>query len=409
MSSIFISYRRTDAGAWAGRLADTLKGHLGGVQIFRDIEDIPPGVEFDTYIFNAVGSCEALIALMGRGWLNAADKDGERRLDDPEDFTRLEIVAALKRNVRVVPVLVDGALMPSREELPDDLKPLARRQAYELTDKHWANDCRRLADVLGPLIGKTAWTYKTVAIGAGAIAAVCIGAFAWWQQARTVDTPQDAAMQTRTVPASAPSVAGASAPAVKDRRWPNGSTLTVDFVGGKAQDRETVKRHAKQWSSYANIDFDFVAPGRRAEVRIAFDPSGGNWSYVGTDSKTMAKADQPTMNLAFVDEPTVLHQFGHVLGLLHEHQNPNARFDWNTDLMTKEMGWDRATLDVNVTRRYSPSDYVIPKPFDPYSVMLYTFPASWTNGVVLNQGRVLSETDKDYVSKIYPGRWRSGK
>lgn len=88
-----------------------------------------------------------------------------------------------------------------------------------------------------------------------------------------VQPPAGVASATR--PGAATPVAGASAPAVKDRRWPNGSTLTVAFVGGKAQDRETVKRHAKQWSSYANIDFDFVAPGGKADVRIAFDPSLG--------------------------------------------------------------------------------------------------------------------------------------
>src|SRR5678815_1690123 len=102
MSGIFISYRRSDSEGWAGRLSDSLKAELGRVNIFRDIEDIPPGVEFDTYIETAVSSCDVLIAIIGPHWLAAANSDGQRRLDDPKDFTRLEIVGALKRNIRVI-------------------------------------------------------------------------------------------------------------------------------------------------------------------------------------------------------------------------------------------------------------------------------------------------------------------
>src|SRR6266478_494516 len=118
MGTIFISYRRDDASAWAGRLSDTLKAILGRVSIFRDIEDIPPGVEFDSYIAQAVGSCDALLALIGPNWLSASDSAGGRRLDDPRDLTRLEIATALKRDIRVIPVLVAGAKMPGPPDLP---------------------------------------------------------------------------------------------------------------------------------------------------------------------------------------------------------------------------------------------------------------------------------------------------
>jgi hypothetical protein len=103
MASLFISYRRSDAEGWAGRLSDSLSAHLGRVNIFRDIEDIPAGVDFEAYITEAVGSCSALIALIGPHWLTVTDKAGRRRLDDPGDFTRLEIATALQRNVRVIP------------------------------------------------------------------------------------------------------------------------------------------------------------------------------------------------------------------------------------------------------------------------------------------------------------------
>jgi TIR domain len=148
MAEIFISYRRADAEGWAGRLSDSLKAELSRINIFRDIDDIPPGVEFDTYINDAVGSCDVLIALIGPRWLTVADKNGLRRLDDPKDFTRLEILTALKRNVRVIPALVGGAQMPDADALPEDIKPLTRRQAYELSDSRWVDDCRKLANVL---------------------------------------------------------------------------------------------------------------------------------------------------------------------------------------------------------------------------------------------------------------------
>jgi hypothetical protein len=125
---------------------------LGRVNIFRDIEDIPPGVEFNAYINDAVGSCDVLIALIGPRWLTVTDRNGRRLLDDPKDFTRVEILTALKRNVRVIPALVGGADIPDIDELPDDLKPLARRQAYELSDTRWVDDCRKLADVLRPIL-----------------------------------------------------------------------------------------------------------------------------------------------------------------------------------------------------------------------------------------------------------------
>ena len=133
MGGIFISYRRSDAEGWAGRLSDSLKAELGRVNIFRDIDHIPFGAEFDTYITDAVGSCDVLIALIGPRWLTVTDKNGKRRLDDPKDFIRLEIATALKRNVRVIPALVGEAQIPAQEELPQDMQALARRQAYDLS------------------------------------------------------------------------------------------------------------------------------------------------------------------------------------------------------------------------------------------------------------------------------------
>jgi beta-lactam-binding protein with PASTA domain len=141
MSGIFISYRRADSQSAAGRLADDLKERLPEAAIFRDVETIGLGVDFVDEINRALAPCGVLLAVIGPRWLSVTGPDGKRRLDDPGDFTRLEIATGLKRSdVRVIPVLVEGAVMPSAADLPDDLKPLARRNAVELTDKRWQYD-----------------------------------------------------------------------------------------------------------------------------------------------------------------------------------------------------------------------------------------------------------------------------
>jgi hypothetical protein len=146
---IFVSYRRQDSQSAAGRLSDHLKDHLRGVSIFRDVETIEPGVDFVEAIERALRACGVLIAVIGPRWLNASLADGSRRLDDPNDYTRLEIATALRRaDVRVIPVLVEGAEMPTTAELPDDLEPLARRNAIELSDKRWDFDVSRLVETL---------------------------------------------------------------------------------------------------------------------------------------------------------------------------------------------------------------------------------------------------------------------
>ena len=137
MDGIFISYRRDDSAGYAGRLYDRLAGHFGAGRVFMDVEGIEPGTDFVDAIERAVASCRVLIVLIGDEWLDITDAAGRRRLDDPHDFIRLETGAALKRDIRVVPVLLDGTAMPDMASLPDDLKPLVRRHAVELTHKQW--------------------------------------------------------------------------------------------------------------------------------------------------------------------------------------------------------------------------------------------------------------------------------
>lgn len=137
MDGIFISYRRDDSAGYAGRLYDRLAAHFGAERVFMDVEGIEPGLDFVVAIEEAVASCRVLIAVIGDEWATAADAAGRRRLDDPNDFIRLETGAALQRGIRVVPVLVGGAVMPQIADLPDDLKALTRRQAIEINHKQW--------------------------------------------------------------------------------------------------------------------------------------------------------------------------------------------------------------------------------------------------------------------------------
>jgi len=154
MKGIFISYRRQDSQSAAGRLADHLREHMPEVPIFRDVETIEPGIDFVDAINKALESCGILLAIIGPRWSTMADAAGKRRLDDPGDYARLEIATALKRSdVRVIPVLVEGAVMPGADDLPEELKPLARRNAIELTDKRWEFDVSTLVDTLRKALG----------------------------------------------------------------------------------------------------------------------------------------------------------------------------------------------------------------------------------------------------------------
>lgn len=155
MRGVFISYRRQDSQSAAGRLADHLKDHLHGVRVFRDVETIEPGVDFVEAINRALQSSAIMLAVIGPRWMSIADAAGRRRLDDPHDYNRLEVSAALNRSdVRVIPVLVEGAQMPATEDLPEDLKALSRRNAIELTDKRWDYDVGKLVETLDKVLSQ---------------------------------------------------------------------------------------------------------------------------------------------------------------------------------------------------------------------------------------------------------------
>ena len=142
---IFISYRRGDDQAAAGRLYDRLLQHFDREQLFMDVDAIEPGVDFVKSLDEQVAACIAFLAVIGPRWLNARNNDGNLRLDNPTDYVRVEIESALKRDVRVIPVLVDGASMPQPSDLPSSLQAFARRNAVEIAHHRFVADCDDLA------------------------------------------------------------------------------------------------------------------------------------------------------------------------------------------------------------------------------------------------------------------------
>jgi hypothetical protein len=148
MADIFISYRRDDSGSATGRLADGLQAAFGEGQVFRDLDSIAPGQDFEAALARAVGGARVMLAVIGSRWTNSVSPSGTLRLDDPQDFVRRELEAGLEAGIAVIPVLVEGAAMPPSASLPPSLTPFARCQAVALHDVGWADDVARLANEL---------------------------------------------------------------------------------------------------------------------------------------------------------------------------------------------------------------------------------------------------------------------
>jgi tetratricopeptide (TPR) repeat protein len=179
---IFINYRRDDSIGTAGRLHDRLVQAFGRDKLFMDVDHIPAGEDFVGYLNAQVASCDLFLALIGPDWLNAMDESGRRRLDNPEDFVTIEIAAALARNVRVIPVMIEGARMPKAEEVPDSIKALVRRHAVEVRHSQFGRDAEALVAKVSEALGSesarpTRWR---VGIAAGALAAVVALVLAGW-------------------------------------------------------------------------------------------------------------------------------------------------------------------------------------------------------------------------------------
>jgi hypothetical protein len=172
---VFISYRRDDAAGYAGRLEEALERRLGRGSVFRDVLDIPPGEDFVAAIRARLAGALTVLVLIGPRWAGGVTP-GQRRIDDADDFVRLEVAVALDSGARIVPVLLPGAEMPAEADLPEPLKPLARRNALSLSDAHWDADIGRLAEAIGLPRRHGGWPW---ALGGAAVAASAIAALCW--------------------------------------------------------------------------------------------------------------------------------------------------------------------------------------------------------------------------------------
>jgi hypothetical protein len=165
LGRIFISYRREDTAFPAAWLFDRLVAHFGEGQVFKDIDTIQPGDDFAGVIGSAVASCDVLLVLIGDRWLTITDENEQRRLDRPDDLVRLEIQAALDRNIRVIPILVGKAMMPHAAELPECLAKLPDKQAFELGPARFDSDIARLLTALDRILSEEAAGHGPVSTG----------------------------------------------------------------------------------------------------------------------------------------------------------------------------------------------------------------------------------------------------
>ena len=179
MRDVFISYRRTDSAGHAGRLFEALEKRFDSDKFFRDIEGLDPGVDFPQALDRALSQCRVMLIVIGPTWASVATPDGPRILQ-AKDFVRLELAAGLARkDVRVIPVLVGGAVLPTISELPPDLHDLTRRNAFELSDSRWDFDVKRLADSLDSSLGSRLLTPKRALIAGAVVLATAVGGGAY--------------------------------------------------------------------------------------------------------------------------------------------------------------------------------------------------------------------------------------
>jgi hypothetical protein len=197
--------------------------------------------------------------------------------------------------------------------------------------------------------------------------------------------------------------------------WTPGEVIRIKFLNGDATLQNRVRNTADQWTQYANVSFRYVGANEPADVRIGFQWNGdtGFWSYIGKDCFTIS-ASEPTMNFGWFNSATTddeisrtaLHEFGHALGLIHEHQSPAANIPWGKpkvyDYYARNNCWTTEQVDNDLFARYdaSVSNY---SAFDAQSIMLYAIPAELTtNGFSTPWNYYLSSTDKSFIGSIYP-------
>lgn len=209
-------------------------------------------------------------------------------------------------------------------------------------------------------------------------------------------------------------LAGHKAALLKSSKWNDGDIITVRFIEGAEELQARVKAVALEWTELANLKLDFRMQGP-TNIRIAFQQGNGSWSYLGTMCKRIPEP-QPTMCYGWLTPQSpddelrrvVLHEFGHALGLIHEHQNPKGGIRWNRDAVIRDLSgppnrWPLATIENNMFKKYPETD-VVATDVDRESIMMYPIPKAWTeNGYFsADMNRELSAKDKQFIRQNYP-------
>jgi astacin (peptidase family M12A) len=224
--------------------------------------------------------------------------------------------------------------------------------------------------------------------------------------------PQPDAVSAKTKKA----YAGRRAALVNEFYWGVQPIIKVKFIGGSTGLKKRVRDQAAGWTDpgIAGVTFNWVPKTQKADVRIDFQQGNGSWSYLGTYCHSIPASD-PTMNYGWLTDASsddevrrvVLHEFGHALGLIHEHQNPKGPIKWNRDAVIKDLSgppnnWSKATIDTNMFDKYDVSK-VTATPVDNQSIMMYPIPARWTlDGFSSGLNSKLSPSDRALIHQAYP-------
>ncbi len=334
MGAVFVSYRRGDSEGQARALGLTLAQHVGSDAVFLDVDDIAPGLDFRRVLDEHLASCSLMLALIGKDWLDAKDAAGQRRLDDPRDYVRQEIAAALKRDILVTPVLLQGVSMPPADRLPDDIRDLAYRNALELRHSSWESDVNEMVRRLG--LVRSTRRYWTGAVAAAAL--VAVAAWAVWSFSPFATRQSDARDSTRAqggespAPSPQPAVGAAPGPAPQAASGVGTAPSASSVLG--ASDEARVRERLVEWRrtvlenqiKYGERWRQALVDDPRDEITGAVDPGMCTLSSTAADTAiascelTVAKrgsgkseflsvqwayADAYTQNLRLVKKDTV--------------------------------------------------------------------------------------------------------